>query len=77
MPNAVTWGYAILCWLFLVTESGIPQQTMLQALISFDLLACYLDALGPEMESECRDTIERLAIPSRPATVISMIAEKL
>jgi len=46
--------------------------------MSFDLFACYLDTLGPIiMKSECQDTIKRLAFPSKPATVISRIAEKL
>ena len=77
MLNAVTWGYATLCWTHLVTESGIPQQILLQSLMSFDLFACYVDILGPEMGSECRDTIKRVAFPSKPATVISKIVEKL
>jgi len=46
--------------------------------MSFDLFACYLDTLGPEkMESECRNTIKRVAFPSKPATVIAKIAKKL
>ena len=78
MPNAVTWGYAIFCWTRLVTDSGIQGQAMLEALMSFDLFGCYLETLGPEeMESECRDTIKRVAFPSRPDTVASIIADKL
>ena len=78
MPNAVTWGYATLCWTRLVIESRISRQTLLQALMSFDLLACHLDTLGPEnMEPECRDAIKRVAFSSRTDTVISNIAEKL
>ena len=78
MPNAVTWGYATLCYTHHVTKSGIPQRTLLRALMSFDLFACYLDSLGPEkMGSECRDTVKRVAFPSRPVTVISKVAEKL
>ena len=78
MPNSVTWVYAILCWTYHVTESGVPQRTLLQALMSFDLSACYLDVSGSQgIESECRDTIKRVAFPSKPATVISKIAEKL
>ena len=70
----------------LSTESGIPRGTLLEALMSFDLFACYLDTLGPEdMGSECRDTIKRVAFPSKPGTlqswkllaVISKIAEML
>jgi hypothetical protein len=81
MSNAVTWGYAILCWTHHVdyaSDTGIPQRTLLQALISFDLFACYLNTLGFKMESECQDTIKRVVSsgPSRPATVISKIAEK-
>jgi hypothetical protein len=35
-------------------------------------------SLGFKMESECQDTVKRVAFlgPSRPATVISKIAEK-
>ena len=77
-PIAVTWGYATLCWTRLVTESGSPRQTLLQALMSFDLFGCYLDTLGPkEMESECRDTLKRVAFPSRPDTVVSKTADEL
>ena len=76
-PNAVTWGYATLFWTGLVATSGIPKQTLLQALMSFDLFACYLNPLGFKIGSECLDTIKRVAFPSNPATVISKIAEKL
>ena len=78
MPNAVTWGYATLCWTHHVSKSGIPQRTLLQALLSFDLFACHLDTLCPRgMGSECRDTIKRVAFSSRPGTVISKISKKL
>ena len=78
MFNAVTWGYATLCWTRLVTKSGIPKQTLLQALMSFDLFGCYLDAPPPlRMEPECRDTIKRVVFYSRHATVISKPAENL
>ena len=78
MPIAVTWGHAIHFWSYHIAESGIPRQTLLQALMSFDLFGCYLDTLGPKMERECRDTIKRLAFPSRPRpTAISKIAENL
>ena len=74
MFNAVTWGYATLCWTRLVTDSGIPGQALLKALMSFDLFGCYLETLGPEeMESECRDTIKRVALPSRPDKVVSKV----
>jgi len=72
-----TWGYATLCWTHHVPLSKISQRNLLQALMSFDLFACYLDTLGPIMESKCRDTLKRLAFSSRPSTVISKIAEKL
>ena len=51
---------------------------LLQALLSFDLFACYLNTLGFKVGSECqaRDTIKRVAFPSRP-TLISKITEKL
>ena len=76
--NAVTWGYATLCWTYLITDTGIPQRILLQRLMSFDLLACYLDtSFGPEMEYGCRNAIKRVAFPSRPATVISKITDKL
>ena len=72
MLNVVAWGYASFGWTYHVNKSGIPQQTLLRALMSFDLFACYLDTLGAEdMGSECRDTIKRVAFPSRPATVFS------
>jgi len=46
--------------------------------MSFDLFACYLDTLGPEkMETECRNTLKRVAFPSKPATVIAKISKKL
>ena len=46
--------------------------------MSFDLFGCYLDTLGPkEMEPECRDTLKRVAFPSRPGTVVSNIGDKL
>ena len=46
--------------------------------MSFDLFGCYLDTLGPEeMEPECRDTIKRIAFPSRPDTLVSKIGGKL
>ena len=84
MFNAVTWGYATLCWTGLVTESGIPRETALQALqlMSFDLFACYLDTLGAgnvEPESICRNTIKRVAFSSWPVngTAISKIAKNL
>ena len=78
MPNAVTWGYATLCWTRLVTESGIPRQTLIQALMSFDLLSCYLDTMGlEEMEPECRDTIKRVAFSSWVDTATSKIAKHL
>ena len=74
MPNAVIWGLATLSWTRLMSESGIPRKTLLQALMSFDLFGCYLETLGPEeMESECRDTIKRVALPSRPDTVVSKV----
>jgi hypothetical protein len=77
MLNAVTWGYATLCWTRYVkyaSKSEIPQRTLLQALMSFDLFACYLNTMGFKIESECQDTIKRVAFPSRPAAVISKIA---
>ena len=80
IPHAkkATWCYSTLCWTHLVTESGIPQRKLLQALMSFDLFACYLNTLGPkEMGSECHDTIKRVAFPSRPTTIFSKIAEKM
>ena len=78
MVNAVTWHYATFSWTYHVNQLRMPHRTLLQAMMSFDLCACYLDALGPGyMESECRDTIERVAFPSRPATVFSKIAKKL
>jgi hypothetical protein len=79
MPNAVTWGYATLCWTHHVkyaSKSGVPQRRLLQALMSFDLFACYLNTMGFTVDSECQDTIKRVAFPSRPATVISKVAEK-
>ena len=61
-----------------MTESGNPRQTLLQTLLSFDLLGCYLDALGPkEMEPECRDTLKRVAFPSKPDPVFSKDVDKL
>jgi NACHT domain len=78
IPHVVTWGYATLCWTDLITNSGIPPQTLLQALLSFDLFGCYLDTLDPKkIDPECQDTINRLAFPSRPDTVISKISENL
>ena len=78
MPNAVTWGYATLSWTHHVNTSGIPQQRLLQALMSFDLFACYFVSLRPtDIEPECRDTIKRVALPSRHATVISKLTEIL
>jgi hypothetical protein len=78
MLNAVTWAYATLCWTYHVnhaSNSGIPHRTLLQALMSFDLFACYLNRF--KMQSECQDTIKRVAFPPRPATVIFKIAENL
>ena len=80
MPNAVTWGYATLRWTHHVNKSGIPQQRLLQALMSFDLVACYLILVRPEhtaMERECWDTIKRVAFPPRHYTVISNHAKDL
>ena len=77
-PNAVTWGYATIYWTDHVAESRIPQRTLLQALMSFDLFSCYLDTLDPEeMDPEYRNTIKRVVFPSRLDIVISKIAEKL
>ena len=57
-----------------MSESGIPRKTLLQALMSFDLFGCYLDTLRPEeMEPECRDTIKRVAFPSRHSILISKL----
>ena len=78
MPNAVTWAYARLNWTYHVRESGIPQQTLLHALMSFDLFACYLGTFKPgQIEPQCRDTIKRVAFPSRHGTVISKVAKDL
>ena len=80
MPtNAVTWGFATLNWTCLVTKSGIPRQTLLQALMSFDLFGCYLVTLRPileQLEPECQDTIKRVAF-SGHATLISKLVKKL
>ena len=45
--------------------------------MSFDLFGCYLDTIRPEMKPECKDTIMRVAFPSRHGTVISKHAEIL
>jgi hypothetical protein len=36
-----------------------------------------LNTLGPKMGYDCRETIKHVAFSSRPATVISKLAEKL
>ena len=77
MPHVVTWGYATLSWTHLVTKSGIPRQTLSQALMSFDLSGCYLNTLIFEMEPDFRDTVRRVALPSRHASVISKLTEIL
>jgi len=76
--SAVTWGYAVLYWTRHVTASGLPQQTLLQALVSFNIYACYVDALGLQrMEEDCRNTIKRVAFPAKPATALARIAENV
>ena len=75
MPNAVTWAYALLGWTHHVSESGITQRPLLQALVSFDLFACYLDTYA--IESEHRHIIKREVFPSRPAIVIFKTAKNL
>ena len=78
MPNAVTWGYATLRWTHHVNKSGTPRQTLLQALITFDLCRCYLDTLTPvQTIPGCLETIERVAFPSRQATVISKLEQNM
>ena len=37
-PISVTWGHATLSWTHHITQSGVPQPTLLQALLSFDVL---------------------------------------
>ena len=42
--------------------------------MTFDLFGCYLDTLtAGEMELECRDTIKRVAFPSRHSILISKL----
>ncbi|KIM44060.1 hypothetical protein M413DRAFT_443122 [Hebeloma cylindrosporum] len=72
----LTWGYATLCWTHHVCKSGAPEQMVLEALMRFDILACYLNTL-PSMGTECRETIKRVAFPSKPHTVMAKIAEKI
>ena len=75
MFNTATWGYATLFWDYHLTESGLPQQQLLQAFYMFDIFHCFVDTLGSnQMHEECRNTIKRVALPAR-VTVLEKIAQ--
>ena len=73
----VTWGYAIFFWDDHFIGSGPPQRQLLRALQNFDVVACYVDTLGPQrMQEECLNTIERMVPPTR-VTVLGKVVKKL
>ena len=58
--------------------SCFQSQSCQSSLGCFPDVGCYLDTLGPKrMCPEYQDSVEYVALPSRPAILISKIAEKL